>query len=214
MFTRLRSSSIHSILIFKRTKTSTKYEQIEELQEYMHGRKNTERKDSVTPQILLDRKNHYERIIQCPINKNVLQLVDQMGLGVRKRRNLRASSFMSFESVTGAGGWATHLSSALGNWPVFDRILPEIAFAGHSNSGKSTLVNAISGLSPSLGPAKVSPRAGWTTRICFFQLGRKPPKLILADLPGYGHAVVHNKNMITLWYTIFIGLLNSRVYMY
>ena len=55
-------------------------------------------------------------------------------------------------------------------------------------TGKSTLVNAMVGVLPKKGPASVSERAGWTDQICFYQLGKKPPLLVLADLPGYGHA--------------------------
>ena len=44
------------------------------------------------------------------------------------------------------------------------------------------------GVLPKKGPASVSERAGWTDQICFYQLGKKPPLLVLADLPGYGHA--------------------------
>ena len=91
--------------------------------------------------------------------------------------------------ATGAGGHATHISSCSSNWPVFPHVLPEVAFAGHSNCGKSTLVNAVAGIQPTKGPAQVSDRAGWTDQICFYQLGKRPPVLILADLPGYGHAV-------------------------
>ena len=68
-------------------------------------------------------------------------------------------------------------------------MLPEIAFAGHSNSGKSTLVNAMAGIEPRHGPAGISDRAGWTDQICFYQIGKRPPLMTLVDLPGYGHAV-------------------------
>jgi GTP-binding protein len=61
--------------------------------------------------------------------------------------------------------------------------------AGHSNSGKSTLVNVLAGYDSRKGPAKTSDRAGWTDQICFYQLGKRPPVLVLADLPGYGHAI-------------------------
>lgn len=50
-------------------------------------------------------------------------------------------------------------------------------------------MNALIGVKPRFGPAKVSDRAGWTDQICFYQIGRKPPLLTLVDLPGYGHAV-------------------------
>ena len=50
----------------------------------------------------------------------------------------------------------------------------------------------------SQGPAGVSERAGWTDFVSFYQVGKKPPVLTLADLPGYGHAVA-NRVMQKEW---------------
>ena len=63
-----------------------------------------------------------------------------------------------------------HVASASSNWPILRHMLPEIAFAGHSNCGKSTLVNSMVGVLPKKGPAKISNRAGWTDQICFYQV--------------------------------------------
>ncbi len=60
--------------------------------------------------------------------------------------------------------------------------LPEIAFAGRSNVGKSSLVNALTGRRTL---AKVSNTPGRTRQLNFFDLGGR---LMLADLPGYGYA--------------------------
>jgi 50S ribosome-binding GTPase len=68
------------------------------------------------------------------------------------------------------GGFAVHVASASTNWPVFAHLLPEIAFAGHSNCGKSTLVNSMVGVMAKKGPAATSNRAGWTDQICFYQV--------------------------------------------
>ena len=62
--------------------------------------------------------------------------------------------------------------------------LPEVAFAGRSNVGKSSLVNALTGRSTL---ARVSARPGHTRQINFFDLAGR---LYLADLPGYGFAQV------------------------
>jgi GTP-binding protein len=62
--------------------------------------------------------------------------------------------------------------------------LPEIAFAGRSNVGKSSLLNALTGRG---NLARVSNTPGRTRQINFFDLGGK---LMLADLPGYGFARV------------------------
>ena len=60
--------------------------------------------------------------------------------------------------------------------------LPEIAFAGRSNVGKSSLLNALTGRT-SL--ARVSNTPGRTRQLNFFDLGHR---LMLVDLPGYGYA--------------------------
>lgn len=60
--------------------------------------------------------------------------------------------------------------------------LPEVAFAGRSNVGKSTLLNALTGRKTL---ARTSQTPGRTRQINFFGLDGR---LILADLPGYGYA--------------------------
>src|SRR5271163_3559554 len=59
---------------------------------------------------------------------------------------------------------------------------PEVAFAGRSNVGKSSLINALTGRT---GLARTSNTPGRTQEINFFELGNR---LMLADLPGYGFA--------------------------
>jgi ribosome biogenesis GTP-binding protein YsxC/EngB len=60
--------------------------------------------------------------------------------------------------------------------------LPEIAFAGRSNVGKSSLLNA---LTRQWGVVRTSDKPGLTQTINFFNLGTK---MCLVDLPGYGFA--------------------------
>ena len=65
--------------------------------------------------------------------------------------------------------------------------LPEIAFLGRSNVGKSSVLNSLVGTKM----ARTSSTPGRTRAINFFELrvARKPrPELIFADLPGYGYA--------------------------
>ncbi|MCL2012365.1 MAG: ribosome biogenesis GTP-binding protein YihA/YsxC [Cystobacterineae bacterium] len=70
-------------------------------------------------------------------------------------------------------------------------VLPEIAFVGRSNVGKSSLLNVLTGASKL---ARVSRTPGRTRLINFFEveLYRGPQKhcLRLVDLPGYGYAKV------------------------
>ena len=59
---------------------------------------------------------------------------------------------------------------------------PEVAFAGRSNVGKSSLLNALTGRRAL---ARVSTEPGRTRQLNFFDLGGR---LILVDMPGYGYA--------------------------
>lgn len=65
--------------------------------------------------------------------------------------------------------------------------LPEVAFAGRSNVGKSSLLNA---LTRRRALARVSVTPGRTRQLNFFELGAR---LILVDMPGYGYAQAPKK---------------------
>jgi GTP-binding protein len=81
--------------------------------------------------------------------------------------------------------------------------LPEIAFAGRSNVGKSSLVNALTGRRLL---ARTSNTPGRTRQINFFDLGAR---LILADLPGYGYADAP-KTAIKSWTGLVRRYLRTR----
>jgi GTP-binding protein len=81
--------------------------------------------------------------------------------------------------------------------------LPEIAFAGRSNVGKSSLVNALTGRKTL---ARVSNTPGRTREINFFSLGSR---LMLADLPGYGYARV-SKADSARWRELVFAYLRGR----
>jgi GTP-binding protein len=77
-------------------------------------------------------------------------------------------------------------ASNLSELPVTE--LPEIAFVGRSNAGKSTAINA---LAQQRRLAFASKTPGRTQHINLFELGPKDaPDALFADLPGYGYAAV------------------------
>ena len=81
--------------------------------------------------------------------------------------------------------------------------LPEIAFAGRSNVGKSSLVNALTGRRTL---ARVSASPGRTRQINFFDLAGR---LFLVDLPGYGFAQV-SRSMKEIWQDLASAYLRGR----
>ncbi|MDH4319790.1 MAG: ribosome biogenesis GTP-binding protein YihA/YsxC [Desulfobulbaceae bacterium] len=82
-------------------------------------------------------------------------------------------------------------------------ILPEIAFAGRSNVGKSSLINK---LVNRRNLVKTSSKPGKTQSINLFEVDKS---FILADLPGYGFARV-DKGMQSSWQELITGYLEKR----
>jgi GTP-binding protein len=81
--------------------------------------------------------------------------------------------------------------------------LPEVAFVGRSNAGKSSLLNALTGRRTL---ARVSHTPGRTRQINFFDLGGR---LVLADLPGYGYAKA-SKSLADEWQSLIFAYLRGR----
>ncbi len=80
---------------------------------------------------------------------------------------------------------------------------PEVAFAGRSNVGKSSLINALTGRG---GLARTSNTPGRTQELIFFDLGGRAT---LVDMPGYGYAAV-SKSKSASWGKLARDYLRGR----
>jgi GTP-binding protein len=92
--------------------------------------------------------------------------------------------------MASAGGWRP------------ENTLPEIAFAGRSNVGKSSLLNRLLGRRA---VARVSRTPGRTREINFFRIN---DQFVLADLPGYGYARI-SKERRAAWGPLIEGYLRG-----
>ena len=107
-------------------------------------------------------------------------------------------------------GWmhtAKFLTTAaqLHHLPVYE--LPEIAFVGRSNAGKSTCINT---LTQQKQLAFASKKPGRTQHINLFSLGKQGiTDAVLADLPGYGYAAVAKMDKAR-WQQVMANYLVSR----
>jgi GTP-binding protein len=86
-----------------------------------------------------------------------------------------------------------------------DPTVPEIAFAGRSNVGKSSLLNALTGRK-AIARASVTP--GRTQELNFFEVG-EPTALRLVDMPGYGYAKAPPK-VVEEWQRVVRDYLRGR----
>ncbi|NBB82815.1 MAG: YihA family ribosome biogenesis GTP-binding protein [Alphaproteobacteria bacterium] len=85
--------------------------------------------------------------------------------------------------------------------------VPEVAVAGRSNVGKSSLLNALTGRTTL---ARTSNTPGRTQQLNFFELGPEGrPRLVLVDLPGYGFAKVP-KPLVDAWTRLLKTFLRGR----
>jgi GTP-binding protein len=101
---------------------------------------------------------------------------------------------------------ARYVGSGTKNENLPGPALPEVAFAGRSNVGKSSLLNA---LTQRRGLARTSKTPGHTDKINLFEVRVEAGTLIFADLPGYGFAA-RSKAEKKAWGPMIEGYLLAR----
>lgn len=111
---------------------------------------------------------------------------------------------VSATSLFGTGNCqAVYVKSAFNNSQLPPPEYPEIAFAGRSNVGKSSLINRLVNRH---GLVKVSATPGKTQSLNYFLIGAD---LYLVDLPGYGYAKVP-KRVLNDWQGMITSYLEKR----
>jgi len=111
-------------------------------------------------------------------------------------REPRAADPLIVRSLEFMGGMA-----AAGAWRP-ESELPEVAFAGRSNVGKSSLINRLLQRKKA---ARVSNTPGRTREVNFFRIN---DRFVLADLPGYGYARI-SKEAKLAWQPLIEGYLRT-----
>jgi GTP-binding protein len=117
-----------------------------------------------------------------------------------------SSGFTRTEIETGrrlfTGEWDfVTAASSIASLPTM--AAPEIAFAGRSNVGKSSLINALTGRKAL---ARISNTPGRTQELIFFS---GPEPLVVVDMPGYGYAATA-KSKIAAWTALIHDYLRGR----
>lgn len=101
------------------------------------------------------------------------------------------------------------ITSTADNEDLPEWSIPEVAFAGRSNVGKSSLINALTGQS---GLVRTSKTPGRTQKLHFFSVGGKIgslPDMSLVDMPGYGFATAPKK-VVDQWHDLVGGYVEQR----
>lgn len=105
---------------------------------------------------------------------------------------------------------AEFIKGITGTDPILENGIPQIAFIGRSNVGKSSVINSLAGKK---GLVRSSGQPGKTQEINFFLINRK---IYFVDLPGYGFAKLPEKKReklrkLIIWYLTYSGACPQKV---
>ena len=159
-------------------------------------------------------QGHDEADLEATILRQIEAFILELGLGFalveRQKRMVMALSRAPNPAAKTAHAWL-HTAKFLTTAPTLDFLpphdLPEIAFVGRSNAGKSTCINTLTQQNQL---AFASKKPGRTQHINLFSLGKQNiHDAVLADLPGYGYAAVPKQDKIR-WQRVMANYLMTR----
>jgi len=139
-----------------------------------------------------------------PIDPKVMNYIDKRKLGLRKSKKEEVVIPLE-ENVNTKKLFSARMKFVFGakNETSFPPCtIPEVAFIGRSNVGKSSLINAVSGSNQ----ARVSPTPGFTRQVNWYNLQER---LHLVDLPGYGFAFA-TEEAKNSWKNLIAAYLQKR----
>jgi GTP-binding protein len=184
-------------------------------------RRRKERVDSVNETILRDRAMHAERMEEVYPSASIIDQIEKLRLGRRKnwhsQKQMEQRRRAAARRQAGVAGELSRSGGALGYEAHLNREgLAEVAVFGHSNCGKSALINTLVAQTAARGPAKVHDRPGWTARLHFYRV--RPPAghgagpaaraVAIVDTPGYGFAV-GEKAQLKQWQQLLDGYIQQ-----
>lgn len=128
-------------------------------------------------------------------------------LGGQPAQGAEPGAEMTDKEVLGWAHTARFFTTAAQLHQLPETGLPEVAFVGRSNAGKSTAINT---LAQTKRLAFASKTPGRTQHINLFHVGPKEvPNMLWADLPGYGYAAV-NREAKSRWQKVMADYLQQR----
>eukprot|EP01113_Clastostelium_recurvatum_P004454 TRINITY_DN11964_c0_g1_i3.p1 TRINITY_DN11964_c0_g1~~TRINITY_DN11964_c0_g1_i3.p1 ORF type:complete len:343 (-),score=-12.81 TRINITY_DN11964_c0_g1_i3:25-1032(-) len=144
-----------------------------------------------------------QQFLQTPIDPTILSIITNYALGRRRTRHMSnvQHNARSLQYIPMKMKLTKSAESPESFLPESDSRV-EVAFVGRSNSGKSSIINALC----AGGKAKVSERPGETRTVDWFDLGRT---LCLVDLPGYGFAYASPEHT-QQWQSMMENYLSTR----
>lgn len=190
----------------EKSKNAKRQMDIERMQQWKVNatKKNEEKKQSDSKNLLSDklRKTILPKSKDIQPRSSVLLKIDHTSAG-RRKNGVKARAIQINE-------FYPHLfrSKLLKKLKIneIDESLPKIAFAGRSNVGKSSLINALVTKKGMGGKAHVSSKPGETQNVSCYQLSNS---LTMIDFPGYGFAFADEEKRLKWQNEIHSFLLNA-----